>query len=143
MFTGLFFIAVCPVFANTSLLPPLYFPGKNLKWILHIGTFSFFNLATFQVHVIDLELNKLLTAYFFLSFFVTVKLKKNKSKSDKSKSAWHSRKYVTTELNFFHTQFEVPRVKSRQLYYKKIPWKALSFYIYFGCFVRIWNFKWL
>ena len=79
--------------------------------------------------------------HFFLSFFVTVKLKKNKSKSDKSKSAWHSRKYVTTELNFFHTQFEVPRVKSRQLYYKKIPWKALSFYIYFGCFVRIWNFK--
>ena len=41
---------------------------------------------------------------------MTVKLKKNKSKSDKSKSAWHSRKYVTTELNFFHIQFEVPTV---------------------------------
>ena len=28
-----------------------------------------------------------------------------REKSDKSKSAWHSRKYVRTELNFFHTQF--------------------------------------
>ena len=51
--------------------------------------------------------------HFFLSFFVTVKLKKNKSKSDKSKSAWHSRKYVTTELNFFHIQFDVPRVRAQ------------------------------
>ena len=41
-----------------------------------------------------------------------------REKSDKSKNAWHSRKYVTTELNFFHLQFEVPRVKSRQLFYK-------------------------
>ena len=66
-----------------------------------------------------------------------------REKSDESKSAWHSRKYVKTELNFFHIQFEVPRVKSRQLFQKKITWKGLSFYIYFGPFVSIWNFKWL
>jgi hypothetical protein len=55
---------------------------------------------------------------------VTVKLKKNKSKSDKSKSAWHSRKYVTTELNFFHIEFEVPRVK---FFTKKIPGRPSVF----------------
>ena len=46
--------------------------------------------------------------------------KKNKSKSDKSKSKWNSRKYVMTITDFFHLQSEVPRVKSRQFYYKEI-----------------------
>ena len=39
--------------------------------------------------------------HFFLSFLVTVELKKNKSKSNKCKSTWLSRKYVVTELSFF------------------------------------------
>ena len=39
-------------------------------------------------------------------------------------------------------QFEVPRIKSRQSFQKKSLWKGLSFYIYFGHFVSIWNFKW-
>ena len=81
--------------------------------------------------------------HFSLSFLVTVELKKNKSKSDKCKSTWLSRKYVVTELSFFNIQFEVPRVKSRQLFYKKTLWKGLSFYLYLGHFVRIWDFKWL
>ena len=42
-----------------------------------------------------------------------------KEKSDKSKSTRLSRKYVMTELNFFHVQFEVPRINSRQLFSKK------------------------
>ena len=50
---------------------------------------------------------------------MAVKLKKNKSKSDKSRSTWNSRKYVMTVTDFFHVQSEVPRVKSRQLFYKK------------------------
>ena len=51
-----------------------------------------------------------------ISFLMTVELKKNESKSDKSKSTWLSRKYVMTKLNFFHVQLEVPRVKSRQFF---------------------------
>ena len=31
-------------------------------------------------------------------------LKKNKSKSDKSRSTWNSRKYVMTVTDFFHVQ---------------------------------------
>ena len=46
-----------------------------------------------------------------------------KEKSDKSKSAWNSRKYVMTVTYFFHLQSEVPKVKSRQLFYKKIPYR--------------------
>ncbi len=40
-----------------------------------------------------------------------------REKSEKSKSAWLSWKYVTNKLNFFHIQFEVPRVKSRQFFF--------------------------
>ena len=44
---------------------------------------------------------------------------------------------IGTEL--FCLQSEVPRVKSRQLFYKKNLWKGLSFFIYLGHFLRIWN----
>jgi hypothetical protein len=44
-----------------------------------------------------------------------------KEKSDKSKSAWNSRKYVMTVTYFFHLQSEVPKVKSKQLFNKKFP----------------------
>ena len=33
--------------------------------------------------------------------------------------------------DFFHVQFEVPRVKSRQIFYKKILWKGLRFFFTF------------
>ena len=42
----------------------------------------------------------------------------------------------------FFMQFEALTVKSRQIFYQKFPQKGLSFYIYFGHFVRIWSFKW-
>ena len=46
-------------------------------------------------------------------------LRKTNSKATKVKVHTRlPRKYVMTELNFFHVQFEVPRVKSRQ-YSKK------------------------
>ena len=50
---------------------------------------------------------------------------------------------LNNKLYFFCIQFEVTRLKSRQLFHQKSPWKALKLYIYFGYFVKIWNFKWL
>ena len=39
--------------------------------------------------------------HFYICFSLTWQSQKMREKSDKSKSAWHSIKYVTTELNFF------------------------------------------
>ena len=70
---------------------------------------------------------------------MAVKLKKKKSKRDKSKSTWNSKKI--DDLKRFFSR----KGKSKELnldnYFTKNPWKGLSFFIYFGHFVRIWNFR--